>query len=94
MSEPIDFATRLEDRDDTTEDRVQPDPSHPTPEPSNAVYARVGDTILRAAQDGIRRGVRPDDIIREIVTQHGVRLNLGELRLLLATRRAPEQAKR
>ena len=57
--------------------------------PSNAVYARVGDGVLRAAQDGVRHGMRPEDIIREIVTTYGVRLNLGELRLLLASRRLP-----
>jgi hypothetical protein len=55
--------------------------------PSNAVYARVGDIVLRAAREGVRGGMRPDDIIREIVTEHNVRLNLGELRLLLASRR-------
>ncbi|GAC1456616.1 MAG: hypothetical protein PVSMB10_14510 [Pseudarthrobacter sp.] len=63
-------------------------------EPSNTVHARVGDTVLLAARDGVRRGLKPEDIIREIVTRHDVRLNLGELRLLLASRRfAAEEAK-
>lgn len=57
--------------------------------PSNAVYARVGDAVLRAAQDGVRRGLQPQDIIREIVANHDVHLNVGELRLLLASRRLP-----
>lgn len=60
--------------------------------PSNDVYARVGDTVLRAAREGVRGGMRPDDIIREIVTEHNVRLNLGEFRLLLASRRLQERA--
>jgi hypothetical protein len=60
--------------------------------PSNEVYARVGDTVLRAAREGVRGGMRPDDIIREIVTEHNVRLNLGELRLLLASRRIRERS--
>jgi hypothetical protein len=34
--------------------------------------------------------MRPDDIIRAIVTEHNVRLNLGDLRLLLASRRIRE----
>lgn len=58
--------------------------------PSNPVYARVGDAVLHAAQDGVRRGLTPEDIIREIVSEHNVRLNIGELRLLLASRRLPE----
>jgi hypothetical protein len=53
------------------------------------VYARVGDTVLRAAQDGVRSGMKPEDIIRQIVTEHNVRLSLGEFRLLLAARRVP-----
>lgn len=57
--------------------------------PSNPVYARVGDVVLHAAQDGVRRGLTPEDIIRELVTQHNVRLTVGELRLLLASRRVP-----
>jgi hypothetical protein len=55
--------------------------------PSNEVYARVGDTVLRAARAGVRDGLRPEDIIREIVSDHHVRLNLSEFRLLLASRR-------
>jgi hypothetical protein len=58
--------------------------------PSNHVYARVGDSVLRAAREGVRGGMRPDDIIRAIVTEHNVRLNLGDLRLLLASRRIRE----
>ena len=55
--------------------------------PSNEVYARVGDTVLRAAREGVRNGMRPEDIIREIVSDHHIRLNLSEFRLLLASRR-------
>jgi hypothetical protein len=55
--------------------------------PSNEVYARVGDTVLRAAREGVRGGMRPEDIIREIVSDHHIRLNLSEFRLLLASRR-------
>ena len=60
--------------------------------PSNPVYARVGDSVLRAAREGVRGGMRPDDIIRAIVTEHNVRLNIGDLRLLLASRRIREGA--
>jgi hypothetical protein len=92
MSEPIEFAEHTRDREEAAE---QPDeaPRSPAPVgmPSNAVYARVGDVILRAAQDGVRRGLPPADIVREIVAEHNVRLNVGELRLLLASRRVPPQ---
>jgi hypothetical protein len=60
---------------------------------SNPVHARVGDVVLRAARDGVRHGMRPDDIIREIVTDHQVRLSLGELRLLLASRPIAQSGK-
>ena len=59
--------------------------------PSNEVYARVGDTILRAAREGVRGGMRPEDIIREIVSDHHIRLNLSEFRLLLASRRIADR---
>ena len=59
--------------------------------PSNEVYARVGDAVLQAAQNGVRRGVPPQDIIREILEVHGVRLSVGELRLLLTSRRLPPE---
>ena len=59
--------------------------------PSNEVHARVGDAVLQTAQNGVRRGVPPPDIIREIVEAHGVHLNLGEFRLLLASRRLPPE---
>lgn len=75
MSEPIDFLERAPAKED------------PTGVPSNEVYARVGDTVLLAARDGVRRGLTPQDIIREILATHDVRLNVGELRLLLASRR-------
>jgi hypothetical protein len=55
--------------------------------PSNEVYQRVGERIKAAAHDGVHRGLNPQDIIREIATEHGVHLNVGELRLLLAGRR-------
>ncbi|GAC1474476.1 MAG: hypothetical protein PVSMB7_29540 [Chloroflexota bacterium] len=54
--------------------------------PSNEVHARVGDVVLRAARNGVRHGMRPEEIIRQIVADHNVRLNVGELRLLLASR--------
>lgn len=85
MTEPIKFPVSAADdvpdadehRDDAT---VRPDA------PSNAVYARVGDVVLYAARNGIRRGLRPEDIIREIRAEYHVHLNVGELRLLLASR--------
>lgn len=87
MTEPIDLAARArKDEGASEEGRPQVAGS-----PSNEVYERVGDKIYRAAQDGVRRGLPPQDIIREILLQHDVRLNVGELRLLLATRRAPKQ---
>lgn len=58
--------------------------------PSNAVYARVGDEIKFAAHEGVQRGLTPQEIIREIATEHHVHLNVGELRLLLAGRRVAE----
>jgi hypothetical protein len=54
--------------------------------PSNEVLARVGNVVLLAARDGVRRGMRPEDIIRDIVSQHHIRMSLGDLRLLLASR--------
>lgn len=90
MTEPIDFATRHPDSEGAVREHDYEKPSRPVGVPSNEVYARVGDTVLRAARDGVRRGLQPQDIIREIVTNHDVRLNIGELRLLLAARRIPE----
>ncbi|MGH2441695.1 MAG: hypothetical protein ACRDFX_00845 [Chloroflexota bacterium] len=58
--------------------------------PSNDVYSRVGDDIKQVAHLGVRRGMTAQDIIREIASEHGVHLNVGELRLLLASRRVPE----
>ena len=87
MTEPIDFTRRRADRDD--EAAPDPDGEEPRGVPSNAVYARVGDVVLRAAQDRVRQGMRPEDIIREIAVIYDVRLSLGELRLLLASRRVP-----
>jgi hypothetical protein len=49
----------------------------------------VGEAVFRTAIDGVRRGTQPDDIIRGIVREHNVRMTVGELRLLLATRRTP-----
>ena len=63
----------------------------PTGRPSNDVYARVGDSVLRAARDGVRGGMTPEDIIRQIAAEHDVRLSLGDFRLLLASRRIPER---
>lgn len=59
--------------------------------PSNPVYLRVGDTIKSAVHDRVQRGMNPHDIIREIASEYGVHLNVGELRLLLASRRVPER---
>lgn len=55
--------------------------------PSNPVYERVGEAVKLAAHAGVRRGMTPQDIIREIAAEHHVHLNIGELRLLLAARR-------
>jgi hypothetical protein len=87
MTDPIEFRPRsqqTEDRDPEPADTVEPTP---VGLPSTAVYARVGDAVLRTAQDGVRRHLPAQDIIREIRDAHGVRLNVGELRLLLASRR-------
>ena len=51
------------------------------------MYERVGDDIKLAAHSGVKRGLSAQDIVREIAAEHGVRLNVGELRLLLAARR-------
>ena len=61
----------------------------PAPEgvPSNAVYDRVGDVIKQAAREGVCRGLTPQEIVREIIEQHGIHITVGELRLLLASRR-------
>ena len=58
--------------------------------PSNAVYERVGEEVKLAAHAGVRRGMTPQDIIKEIAAEHHVHLNVGELRMLLAARRIPE----
>jgi hypothetical protein len=58
--------------------------------PSNEVYARVGEEVKLAAHWGVRRGLSPQDIIREIAAEYHVKLNVGELRLLLAGRRLPD----
>lgn len=71
-------------------ERVAEERVKPVGIPSNPVYARVGDEVKLAAHDGVRRGLTPQQIIQEIVSEHGVHLNVGELRLLLAARRIPE----
>lgn len=58
--------------------------------PSNHVYERVGEEVKLAAHAGVRRGMTPQDIIREIAIEHNVHLNVSELRLLLAARRVSE----
>lgn len=58
--------------------------------PSNDVYERVGEEVKLAAHAGVRRGMTPQDIIREIAIEHNVHLNVSELRLLLAARRVSE----
>ena len=40
-------------------------------EPSNAVYARVGDLVLQDALRGVRTGTQPDEIIRMIIALTG-----------------------
>jgi hypothetical protein len=65
------------------------DEQQPQGVPSNPVYARVGDRVKFAAHEKVQRGLTPQDIIRELATEHGVHLNVGELRLLLAGRRIP-----
>lgn len=90
MTEPIDFAARARDQEVAVDDREFGERPKRIGVPSNEVYARVGDTVLRAAQSGVRRGLQPQDIIREIVREYDVRLTVGELRLLLAARRLPE----
>jgi hypothetical protein len=89
MTEPVDFASEIGNSEGNTEGRAEERRPATPGEPSNEVYARVGDTVLRAAQDGVRSGKKPEDIIRQIVTEHKVRLTLGEFRLLLAARRIP-----
>lgn len=76
MSDPIDFAERSLPKEKPAQ----------TGTPSNEVYARVGDSILLAARDGVRRRLTPEEIVREILVTHNVRLTVGELRLLLASR--------
>jgi len=88
MPDPIDFAARTSDQEapaEKPEETAAPPPAEELP--SNEVYARVGDLILYAARNAVRRGTPPDDIIRDIRREHGVHLTVGELRLLLATRR-------
>ncbi len=57
-------------------------PRGPRGVPSNPVYARVGDTVLRAARDGVRRNLTAKDIVHEIRAELHVSLSVGELRLL------------
>jgi hypothetical protein len=94
MTEPVDFASQIENDDENAEGRTQEKRPATPGVPSNEVYARVGDTVLRAAQEGVRSGMKPEDIIRQIVTEHNVRLSLGEFRLLLAARRVPPKENR
>jgi hypothetical protein len=89
MTEPVDFASQIENGEENAEGRTEEKRPTTSGVPSNEVYARVGDTVLRAAQEGVRSGMKPEDIIRQIVTEHNVRLSLGEFRLLLAARRVP-----
>ena len=90
MTEPIDFAARAAAKRPPAEEAEVHTRSSTVPPPSNEVYARVGELVLRTAQNGVRRGAQPEDIIREISADHHIRLSLGELRLLLATRRIGE----
>ncbi|GAC1471019.1 MAG: hypothetical protein NVS2B16_28940 [Chloroflexota bacterium] len=90
MTEPIDIASHDRDSEARKEHTENNASSSREGIPSNPVYARVGDAVLRAAQEGVRRGLTPQDIVRQIVTDYDVRLNVGELRLLLASRRVPK----
>lgn len=83
MTNPIDLDEHRRNADGQERERDVPTEGIP----SNAVYARVGDVILQAARDGVRRNLPPGDIVREIMVNHGVHLSVGELRLLLASRR-------
>jgi hypothetical protein len=94
MTEPVDFASQIGNSEEGGEGRSEERRPASLGEPSNEVYARVGDIVLRAAQDGVRSGMKPEDIIRQIVTEHNVRLSLGEFRLLLAARRVPPKGSR
>lgn len=94
MTEPVDFVSQIESSEENTTARTEERRSGTSGVPSNEVYARVGDVVLHAAQDGVRSGMKPEDIIRQIVTEHNVRLSLGELRLLLAARRVPPKENR
>src|SRR5947209_8469366 len=92
MAKPIDFMAYVTRRDTESHTPECESRGKEGDVPSNAVYARVGDTVLHTAQDGVRRGLIPEDIIREIATTHHVRVTRGELRLLLASRRLPADA--
>jgi len=87
MPDPIDFPERTatEAVADNAIDRGATDVGIGVP--SNEVYARVGDVVLRAAREGIRRGDSPETVMRQISDDHHVHLTRGELRLLLASRR-------
>jgi len=90
VTEPIDLDERRRQAQDAAKEQGDdPAAQRPVGRPSNDVYARVGDTVLQAAQAGVRRGETPEEIIRGIAQRHGVRLNVAELRLLLASRRVP-----
>lgn len=58
--------------------------------PSNPIYERVGEDVKLTAHAGVRHGMTPQDIIRQIAEEHQVHLNVGELRLLLAGRRVDD----
>jgi hypothetical protein len=90
LSDVIQFPPRGHETDGSADDQNTNAQRGPVGIPSNEVYARVGDHVLHTAQDGVRRGLPPQDILREIPVAHSVHLNLGELRLLLASRRLPQ----
>ena len=87
MTEPIEFRPRSQQSEEQDPELAAPVKQTPVGLPSNEVYARVGDMVLHTAHDGVRRHLPVEEIIREIREAHGVRLNVGELRLLLASRR-------
>lgn len=85
VSEPTDGAAQVVDStapDEQTEAQSSPFAD----DPPNAVHARVGDDVLLAVRARVRQGMQPEQIIREMRAEHNVRMNVGELRLLLAAR--------
>ncbi|MGI8824348.1 MAG: hypothetical protein ACR2JC_01650 [Chloroflexota bacterium] len=90
MADEVNAASYEMDPEGMVAQRSRPEKVVAKGVPSNPVYARVGESVKRAAHDGVRRGLTPHDIIREIVSEHNVHLNVHDLRLLLAGRLVQE----